>query len=876
MSTTFRRMPSPFGSRALQSHGSARRQSSRRRGVWLGGLWLLAVAGPALWAQAPQAQVVGEGRAGVALTLARGGTALHAVVVGATATEPVQAAAHDLADTLQRISGARFEVRPGDGTSGLAVGTAADFPAMGLTPGFAPGPFHQDDYLLRSHAQGVWLIGASGAAVDLAVWDFLYRLGYRLYFLTDTWEVVPHTPEPQIAVDTLETPDYINRRAPRGAPWSDTELWGRWQKRNRVTSAFVLSTGHAYDQIIRDNQAEFDAHPEYLALVDGKRGGNKFCIANPGLRQLVVDYAVRTLRANPTCESISMEPSDGGGWCQCEACAALGSVSDRVVLLANAVAEALTKLDLGPRYVGFYAYNEQSPPPSVTVHPQVVVSLATSFIRGGYTIEQMVEGWRARGATLGIREYHDVFTWSHDMPQRARGGDVEYLRRTIPEFYAGGARFMNSENTDSWGANGLGYWLTTRLLWDTDQAAHVDELIEDFLEKAFGPAREPMRQFYQLLNLDRSPRTGEDRVARLYRHLATAMELTQDPAVRERLADLVLYTRYVELYQVYQAAAGEARQQAFEAIWRHAYRMRGRFMLTTLAICQRERFRDRAVTVPPEAAWDVPEDKNPWKSSAPFAAAEVAAFVSAGVAAHQVDEPGFTPVHFSGDLVPARALGLSAVTPGTFSLRARGLRQYQLWLDRPGTLDLRVTGGLIAHYRDRGNVKLRLFSPKEVTLEPVATDESVPPDGKEHAVALKSPYDGLHSLQVTDGGDMTELVWPTGVPLTILSSPDHLPPGLGTWSLCFYVPKGTAVVGGFADSASGTMVDGSGQVVCDFRQQGKPGHFRVAVAAGQDGKLWRFEQCTGQRLLLTVPPCLARTGDELLLPREVVEADRPK
>ena len=93
-------------------------------------------------------------------------------------------------------------------------------------------------------------------------------------------------------------------------------------------------------------------------------------------------------------------------------------------------------------------------------------------------------------------------------------------------------RFMNSENSDSWGANGLGYWLSPILLWDVSAAKRVDEYVEDFLEKAFGPAREPMREFYRLLNLDRSLRTPEDVVGRMYRSLEAARELADTPAVR--------------------------------------------------------------------------------------------------------------------------------------------------------------------------------------------------------------------------------------------------------------------------------------------------------------------------------------------------------
>ena len=59
-------------------------------------------------------------------------------------------------------------------------------------------------------------------------------------------------------------------------------------------------------------------------------------------------------------------------------------------------------------------------------------------------------------------------------------------------------------------------------------------------------------------------------------------------------------------------------QKAFESVWRHVYRMKDRMMLSTVAICHRDRFRDKAVSVPEEAAWSVREDANPWKSGRLF------------------------------------------------------------------------------------------------------------------------------------------------------------------------------------------------------------------------------------------------------------------
>jgi hypothetical protein len=49
---------------------------------------------------------------------------------------------------------------------------------------------------------------------------------------------------------------------------------------------------------------------------------------------------------------------------------------------------------------------------------------------------------------------------------------------------------------------------------------------------------------------------------------------------------------------------------------------------------------------------------------------------------------------------------------------------------------------------------------------------------------------------------------------------------------------------------------------------------KVAVPEGQGGRLWKFEDCDGVRQLATVPPYLARTAKDLLLPREVVDADK--
>ncbi len=812
------------------------------------------------------------------VTLAADGQAQMPVVVPAGAATEVRAAADELADYLGRISGAEFEVVAGTAEAGIYVGVRSDFTNLPFDVDFNAQGAGRDQFVLRTTDQGLYLVGTTPEAVECAVWDFLRRQGYRLFFLTDTWEVIPEQANLTVALDVSDQPDYLTRQAPRGAPWSNRDLIHRWKKRNRMRSSFQLDTGHAYGGIVSRNRNLFEAHPEYYALVGEERpsGGNaKFCVSNAGLRKLVVDDAVRRMEAKPERESVSMDPSDGGGWCQCDACVAMGSPSDRALTLANDVAEAINDLGLGKKYVGMYAYNDHSPPPDIKAHPGVVISIATSFIRGGYSIEDLVSGWQAQDATIGIRDYHDVFAWSHDLPRRARGGKISYLSQTIPFFYQHGARFMNSENSDSWGANGLGYWLTPELLWDVDHAADVDVLIEDFLDKAFGPTKEPMRTFYHLVSQDHdSVRSSEDVIARMYRSLDAARRLTDDDQIQARLDDLILYTRYVELYARYRKSDGDARQQAFEQVWRHTYRMRDRMMLSTVSICSRDRYRDRSVQIPENATWDVPEDENPWKDSTPFVQQEIADILAAGIAANQPTELDFVAQSYSEDLVPATALNLPEVKPGQYSNRYRGRNEAFTWFDQEHQqIELNITGGLIKHYRDRGNVKLSLHSNKEVTLDAVAQDNTVPPDGDTRTVVLESPYDGLHRVVWSDGSDMTSVQWPSDLPITFQSSIEQPMNLSGRWDLYFYVPKQTTVVGGYTDSTRGRMLDGDGKLVFDFSSMDAAGYFSVQVEKGQDAAFWKFEDSRGSRMLMTVPPYLAPHPSELLLPQEIVASD---
>jgi hypothetical protein len=817
-----------------------------------------------LWAALAQA-------APSATELSAGGRASMSVRIGDKASPAVRATATDLARMLGRLSGAEFVLETGDGGGGIVVGRPADFARLPFPVAFGTGPFEREDYVLRSAPGALYLLGASDLAVSHAAWDLLHRLGHRQFFPGPTWEVLPKPRDLSVAVDVRESPSFRARRI-----WYNWGLWGyndqpyrEWCVRNRMAKGFDLNSGHSYEAIIAANRKEFDAHPEYFSLVRGERrtaGGDlKFCISNPDLRRLVADHAARAVKANPALDSLSMDPSDGDNWCECAPCAALGSVSNRVLTLANEAARAMNEAGAGPKYVGTYAYNRHSAPPSVQAHPNVIVSATTAFIGGGFTFDQVVDGWKGRGATIGVYDYLSVVDWDWNLPRGAKASRPSAVADSIVKFHGQGARFYDAESGDCWGPCGPGYYVASRVLWNIDEAKRREAIVEDFLERAFGDAREPMREFYRLITEDRQRRPPSDLLGRMYRQLDLAKRATGEPSVRARLADLILYTRYADLYSAHAAGGGGT-----EAVARHAYRIRKTMMVHSYGLWARLLSQKAALT-----------PDHPMKDDRPFSPEELDKILADGIARNQPVDPGFAGVEFSRTLVPAAGrLHLPDGPPGAFPAAPQDRQQYFVWIPEGlGRLDLKVSVKKVWANR---MPKLSLYSPKEVTLNAVAEDASYQPDGKVNEITLKTAHSGLHRIEAIDGGDHTRIEWPDDVPVTVesgIDSPHATSQFRGPWSLYFYVPKGTRVVGGWASRianwaprASGKLLDAEGREVHDFGKV-EEGWFKIPVAEGQDGRLWKFENSQGQRLLMTVPPYLARRPKDLLLPAEVVEAD---
>ena len=166
---------------------------------------------------------------------------------------------------------------------------------------------------------------------------------------------------------------------------------------------------------------------------------------------------------------------------------------------------------------------------------------------------ERLEAWAKKAKNVGVYDYWAVYNWSNAMPGMMLGGNVNYLTKVIPEYYRLGARVWISEAGNCWGPCGLGYYLASRLLWNTAASSNKGAIINDFLNKSFGKGALPMKRFYELIDGSRHlhPALDADKLEEtskaMYSCLRKAWKSESNPKIRERLKDLLCYTRLVEL-----------------------------------------------------------------------------------------------------------------------------------------------------------------------------------------------------------------------------------------------------------------------------------------------------------------------------------------
>lgn len=502
------------------------------------------------------------------------------VTISPNASEAIRKAAAQVAAMLSKMSGREIGVTEG-GTEGIVIGTLDQFPDAKVAEALAPfGGVRQVDeftvatdtdaegrrrwsaveaYAIRTNAKGVRLLGRSDAAALRAAARFLELLGARRFTPSPVWEIVPQRQEIRFDAEEEQAPDYYGRSiswgfGPNPSPKPDPGTYNTleaWEFMNRLGGAFALRTHHMYFTARMDDKRkeEIDANKDqYYALLKGTRNApGMFCLSQPRMRELIAETALASFetRAGKRYLMASAEPPDGGAWCQCDACAAMGSRATRAFTVANEAAVMAEKWRPGAALIGINAYHLHTDPPAVPIEPNVFVLLATRMDSGRLAMDDLVEIWPKTVKDLGLYDYFSTFVWGQDRVRESRTAYVPAanplgLARNLKGFYRQGYRAMLAESVPNFALYGPGYYVATQILWNTKADPKV--LLDDYYKKAFGPAAEIVRGFYEFVNPESDRALHQNTFARVAALLDEADAAANGlPEVQARIGHLKLY-----------------------------------------------------------------------------------------------------------------------------------------------------------------------------------------------------------------------------------------------------------------------------------------------------------------------------------------------
>ncbi|MGB2823680.1 MAG: DUF4838 domain-containing protein, partial [Phycisphaerae bacterium] len=273
----------------------------------------------------------------------------------------------------------------------------------------------------------------------------------------------------------------------------------------------------------------FEAHPEWFALVDGRRTGGirgsfgtNFCTSNPQATAEFMKNYVRALIDGPyrDADVVRFWMLDVGRWCQCPACKALGTPTDRNLLLVHRLDREIKKARRAgrihrPLIIRFLAYADMLAPPSrplpdgfdyetcsatyFPIHRSYVFDFLDPRSGRNTRYRQQLDGWVSRPdrhyrGQLCIGEYYNVSGYKC-LPICF----MHTMARDIPTYHRLGARhfhYMHCTTADM-GNKALTNYQMARQLWDV--GTDCEALWSDYFARRYGPAAEAMRAFHESL-----------------------------------------------------------------------------------------------------------------------------------------------------------------------------------------------------------------------------------------------------------------------------------------------------------------------------------------------------------------------------------------
>lgn len=509
------------------------------------------------------------------LTLAERGRSPYTIVLPGDATPAERRGAEEFQRFVEQMSGARLpvETEPVSGQGPFVfVGRSRALEA--LQPGIDFAGLGPEDFALKTVGHHLAIAGGRPRGTMYGVSSLLEQLGCR-WFTRDVIQIPRRLTLVLPNIDEVQRPAFEMRW-----PGITEAVAQEWAARNKLNGAGLpldASTGgrvecapcgHSFHTLIPPAKF-FVSHPEYFALVDGRRHVNgQLCLTNPAVVRAGVEQIRAWLRERPETSLVGVCQEDWGGWCECDQCRRVeqeegGAHSGPIVRFVNALAEAISREYPQTRILTYaYQYSEAAPTRTAP-HPNVRIQLAPisacighpagACPRNRKLLLDNLSAWTRLGRRVYMYGYATNFAhYLYPLP------DFERLAGDLPHFERLGVTGIYYEGSHQ-GEGGHGAemraWVMAKLMWNPRE--NLSRLVDEYLAGVYGKAAAtPLRRVFDVLHREvRLPPEGRGQ------HLW----IDQAPWVRPAVVDEVQ-----PLYSQALAAAstdGARRRIRRESLW---------------------------------------------------------------------------------------------------------------------------------------------------------------------------------------------------------------------------------------------------------------------------------------------------------------------
>jgi len=415
---------------------------------------------------------------------------------------------------------------------------------------------------IENNTRIIKLYGNSREGTLNAVYEFLNKLGYRYYNTEKYLEIRPAN----IVLDDFDyitKPDFITRGCYNTYADDSNIDFINWMTRNRMNMIYVhtylhpfelkkrgiklLSGGHEifYDYLNpnkiypygKKNKTYFEIHPEWFALIDGKRSnrdendrategyytGDNICTSNDeGIKELSKNIIASLINGKlQYCDLLNLWAYDNGTWCQCDECNKIGNYSTRIIMLAHYINKEIKKAYRAKRLgrvvkLILPVYHETLTPPVNELprdfdYENIIITyfpIERCYVHyindekcteSNLHLKKTFEEWAVKKerkymGKVFIGEYFNVSSFAslpflftdmiaHDLPY--------YYKNNTRHFY-----YMHIPISE-WGMLTLNNYLIAKLLWDNN--TNKEEIFEEYYNNIYPNLKDEMKKFHKLL-----------------------------------------------------------------------------------------------------------------------------------------------------------------------------------------------------------------------------------------------------------------------------------------------------------------------------------------------------------------------------------------